>query len=121
MEPADTCLPSGIYEAHAAYYERYKNLVYYRTRRRLSRYNNNLIRQEVDDLFQETFQSVFRWMRNYFEAHKAFPSEDVFARVLATIEVNEYRTYMKRLKYPPYKTASRGGSHGDAEDSTRAS
>jgi RNA polymerase sigma factor (sigma-70 family) len=120
MEPADNYLQNQIYEVHQKYYETYKNVVYRRTRKRLARYGNGHLKQDAEDLLQETFHSVFRWMKNYFEENDRYPSEEIFERVLKTIEINEYRSYLRRLKNPVTVANANGTSYnnqaGDSGD-----
>lgn len=110
--PATDLLNDTLYKAHEAFYERYKKLVYYRTRRRLARFQGAARREDVDDLFQETFYGVFRWLRNYLAEHPVAPPADVFERVLRTIEINEYRTYLKRVKYLSLQAVPLGPAPG---------
>lgn len=98
MDPVTFHSQTHLSDVYDYYYNRYKRVVYNRTYRRLSRYQIRTLRQEAEDLCQETFQSLYRWMRNYAASHTEFPSDEIFSRVLRTIEINEYRSYLKRLK-----------------------
>lgn len=98
------------------FYERHRPGVRQRSYRRLSRYRLSAPQQTAEDLCQETFHGVYRWLRNYWEQHGQPPSEEIFVRVLKTIEINEYRTHLKRANYPIHELSTAAGEIDAAEE-----
>jgi RNA polymerase sigma factor (sigma-70 family) len=104
-------------DVYQQFYERHRPAVRQRSYRRLSRYRLSAAQQTAEDLCQETFHAVYRWMRNFWEQHGHPPSEEVFVRVLKTIEINEYRTHLKRANYPIHELNAGAGEPTSAEES----
>jgi len=115
MEPPHSAWTVHLAATYEGYYQRFQRAVYHRTYRRLSRYQIHAVKEEAEDLCQETFQGAYRWMRNFCAAHGECPPAEIFERALKTIEINEYRTYMKRARYPLARVASANGPAADLD------
>jgi len=98
MKPPATYPLNQLGEVYETYYHRYRGSVYKRTYMRLLRDQFGSVKPAAEDLCQETFCGVYRWMRNYYETNGDYPPPEIFERVLRVIEVNEYRTYIKHAR-----------------------
>lgn len=107
----------NLVDVYQRLYERHWPGVRQRSFRRLSRYRLPAAQQAADDLCQETFHAFYRWMRNFREQQGQLPSEEVCVRVLKTIEINEYRTHLKRPNYAMYELSAGAGEPGSEEES----
>lgn len=96
MEPIDD---DQLYRAYDAYYESYKTVVYKRVCWRLARYGSRA-KPHADDVFQEIFVSLFRWMKGFWERTHEAPSKPIFESALKKIEMTKYLNYRARHLAP---------------------
>src|SRR5262249_41560218 len=80
-------------------YEKYKKTVYARFKKRLARYHVPDKTAQAQDLLQDTFAGLFRWMKKYVEDHRQLPSSESLEKVLFTVDIRVFlKYYHKHLK-----------------------